>query len=715
MPNADAVAIQDANRSTILRVPQSDGPDHWIPTTRIALQRQLVRPPADDGERCICCEIPLRSSASSSLVGRLVIRLKSTETDLREADFAKASTPINCIARQLAISSDLALVRLASEQNQSDMQFLTDLDKLMIGLGARSSLKVLLDQASRYLDCTMAAVLVPRSRIKLFWPVDPPENERQKSSIIGAVGKLYAAARESRKVIISNDAELVGLLETQRGRGAQVLCSPLADPQSRVNGALILVRKVPFSRDDVRLSRALCVKMGGALSMEKNSCEGALDRNSVIERIDSDMNRDPRSNRAFLFVDIDRLHIINDRFGHSVGDNVIQATANTLAETAGSTDVVASLSGDLLGLYLSNADEGRAIRTAERILQKVAAAPIADAHRSMELSVSIGIALAPDHASNGSQAISIAEVACQSAKSRGAGQYVLFRDHDASIMQRHNDLNEIGNLQNALIENRFVLFAQKIQSLDSGEPARKFELLTRMLDPVGSIVPPGKFLSAAARYQMMPALDRWVISHALQQLSDAENMLEINLSCFGINVSGQSLAEEGFSDFVVGSVRDSGLSPDSICFEITEAAAVKSLDLALKFINEVRKIGCSVALDDFGTGYCSFAYLQDIPIDFLKIDGMFVKNIAHDPLSEAIVHAVVGIANVKGAATIAEYVENSSVARKLSALGVNFGQGFGIGRPEPLAEVLDRMESPLDLGLTGTIRIQGAVSAGQVA
>jgi EAL domain-containing protein (putative c-di-GMP-specific phosphodiesterase class I) len=363
------------------------------------------------------------------------------------------------------------------------------------------------------------------------------------------------------------------------------------------------------------------------------------------------------------------------------------------------------LSGDLLSLYLDAADEQAATDTATRVLKEVVDKPLADAYKSMDLSVSIGIALIPEHAATGSQAVSIAEVACRSAKSRGAGQYVLFRDYDASIIQRHADLHEIGNLQNALIENRFVIYAQKIQSMRSKEPARKFELLTRMLDPRGNIIPPNKFLSAAARYQMMPALDRWVVGHALTQLSEAENMLEMNLSSFGINLSGQSLADEGFGEFVVSAVLESGLSPDSICFEITESAAVKNMDMALQFIEEVRRIGCTVALDDFGSGYCSFSYLQDIPVDFLKIDGMFVKNIIQNPLSEAIVQAVVGIARVTGAATIAEYVEDAVIGKRIEELDVDFGQGFGIGRPEPLADVLNRMDSPLDLGLTSTIRI----------
>ncbi len=708
LEDADAIVIQDVTGTTVSRVPEDSGPDNWVTTDDIADRRQVSRHVADDGGIRNCHEIPLRASASSKPVGRLLIRFRPSDTACHKADIENASRVINCIARHIAITADLSAVRHVSRQKQADMQFLTDLDKLVMGRHAQPAMAALLKEAALHLDCTMAAVLVPEEKIKLFWPDDEVENGHNKGAIIRAVGKLYANARESRKVIISSDPELAGLLETHRGRGKQMLCSPVADPQSRVSGALILVREAQYSRDDVRLARALCVKVSGILMAGHAQSTGPMDRRSIIERIDSDIKRAPQAERAFLFVDIDRLHIINDRFGHAVGDEVIRLVTGILSGVARARDAVASLSGDLLGLYLDTADEDQAIAAATSILDEVMTRPVAEGQQSMDLSVSIGIALIPEHAETGSQAVSIAEVACQSAKSRGAAQYVLFRDHDASIMQRHADLNEIGNLQNALIDNRFVIYAQKIQSLRNDEPARKFELLTRMLDASGNVVPPQNFLSAAARYQMMPAVDRWVISHALQQLSEAENMLEINLCGFGINISGQSLADEGFSEFVVKSVMDSGLSPDSVCFEITESAAVKNLELALKFIGDVRKVGCTVALDDFGTGYCSFSYLQDIPVDFLKIDGMFVKNIAQNPLSEAIVSAVVGIAKVMGAATIAEYVEDDVIAKQLKKLSVDFGQGFGLGRPEPLADVLGRMDSPLDLGLSGTVRIADA-------
>jgi diguanylate cyclase (GGDEF)-like protein len=705
LQNSDAVVIQNATGATVSSAPGEIGTKTWLPQAALANSQEVSRCLLDDGTERICYEIPLRTDRSSRPFGRLIVRFTSDDAEQHSADLKKVRMIVNCISRHLAITTDLSSTPPAAGRNRADMQFLTGLDRLILGQDANAGLTAMLDEVARHLDCTMAAVLAPQSKTKLFWPQDALEKDDPKDSMIRAAGKLFANARDSRKVIVSSDPELASLLKTSQGDGKQILCSPIADPQSRVSGVLILARETQFSRDDVRLARALCVKISGLLVPGKTVESGPLDRRTVIERIDSEIKRDPDADRAFLFVDIDRLHIINDRFGHAVGDEIITTVTEILSGIARSPDAVASLSGDLIGLYLDTANKAQAVDVATKILNAVMTAPVTEVHKSMDLSVSIGVALIPEHAATGSQAVNVAEVACQSAKSRGTGQYVLFQDLDASIMQRHTDLSEIGNLQSALIENRFVIFSQKIRSLQSDEPTRKFELLIRMLDSAGKLVSPQHFLSAAERYQMMPALDRWVIGHALKQLSEAENMLEINLSSFGINVSGQSIADEGFSEFVVSSVQESGLSPDSICFEITESAAVKRIEHALRFINDVRKIGCSVALDDFGTGYCSFSYLQDIPVDFLKIDGMFVTNITHNPLSEAIVHAVVGIAKVKGAATIAEYVEDAAIATRAKELGVDFGQGFGIGRPEPLADVLGRMVSPLDVGLTGTNQV----------
>jgi len=199
-------------------------------------------------------------------------------------------------------------------------------------------------------------------------------------------------------------------------------------------------------------------------------------------------------------------------------------------------------------------------------------------------------------------------------------------------------------------------------------------------------------MSAAERYQMMSALDRWVINKTLDELSNSDNMLEINLASFSINVSAQSLTDDDFVDHVEQRIVESGISPEALCFEITETALVRNLERAQRFIRKLTKLGCRLALDDFGTGHCSFAYLMDLPVQYIKIDGVFIRDILENPLSDAIVSSVINIAKVIHAFTVAEHVENDRVLQRLQQYDIDYVQGFAIGRPRPLAEVLAEME-----------------------
>jgi EAL domain-containing protein (putative c-di-GMP-specific phosphodiesterase class I) len=292
---------------------------------------------------------------------------------------------------------------------------------------------------------------------------------------------------------------------------------------------------------------------------------------------------------------------------------------------------------------------------------------------------------------DGSAALSTAEVAARSAKERGGGRAVVFRDVDASVMQRRSDLDQVSNLQSAFIENRFILYAQTIQPLKEEEDSRRYEILVRMLDENGQLLLPAMFMSAAERYQMMIALDRWVINKTLDELANSDNMLEINLASFSINLSAQSLADDDFVDYLTQRIVESGVSPEALCFEITETALVRNLDRAQRFIRVLGNLGCRIALDDFGTGHCSFAYLKDMSVQYIKIDGVFIRDILDNPLSAAIVSSVTSIAKVMHAFTVAEHVENDKVLEHLRSHDIDFVQGFAIGRPRPLAEVIAEM------------------------
>jgi len=246
----------------------------------------------------------------------------------------------------------------------------------------------------------------------------------------------------------------------------------------------------------------------------------------------------------------------------------------------------------------------------------------------------------------------------------------------------------VARIHQALNENKFCLYAQTILSLRDDVPGNHYELLIRMTNDDGNIIPPGAFLPAAERYNVISKIDRWVIETAFSQLENNPNFMQ-KMNFFSINLSGQSLAEQDFLDFVLTTMDKSTIDAEKICFEITETAAIANLGIAVKFISTLKTRGCLFALDDFGSGLSSFGYLKNLQVDYLKIDGMFVKDIVDDPIDYAMVKSINEIGQVMGLQTIAEFVENDKITGLLSEIGVNYVQGYGVGKPKALLEILN--------------------------
>jgi Amt family ammonium transporter len=256
-------------------------------------------------------------------------------------------------------------------------------------------------------------------------------------------------------------------------------------------------------------------------------------------------------------------------------------------------------------------------------------------------------------------------------------------------MRRHTDVLVVQRLHEALAEDRFVLYAQPVLPLNSDRTEPRFELLLRMVSETGEILPPEKFLSAAERYQLLPAIDRWVVKNAFAALAPHGKALRERGTSFSINISGASIATEEFLEFLESSVRESGIPPEVLCFELTETSAVSNLTRADRLMQRLRVLGCSFALDDFGTGLSSLAYLKALPVSVLKIDGSFVRDSGTNQRTESMVRAIAQLAHTMGMETVAEYVETDELRTRMASLGVDFGQGFAMGRPSPLPEVLE--------------------------
>jgi EAL domain-containing protein (putative c-di-GMP-specific phosphodiesterase class I) len=288
-------------------------------------------------------------------------------------------------------------------------------------------------------------------------------------------------------------------------------------------------------------------------------------------------------------------------------------------------------------------------------------------------------------------ALATAEIACKAAKDRGRNRVEVFQDSDQSIIRRHTDILIVGKLREALAHDSFRLDAQPILPLRGNYGRPRFELLIRMLGERGEIIPPGKFLSAAERYQLMPTVDRWVVSRACELLSTHAAAVGEDIARFAINLSGQSLQDETFLPFVADTIKNSGLSPNVLCFELTETATVGNLERAQSFLRALQDLGCQFALDDFGTGVSSLAYLKDLSVNYLKIDGSFVRDSITNTRSESMIKAIAQLAKVMCIETVAEYVETDALRARMADLGVDYGQGFAMGKHQPLEQLLEEL------------------------
>ena len=608
---------------------------------------------------------------------------KSPSTEL--AQVRPALRPIlDCLVRQIDINAELSSVRRLSETDHNGLNLMYELSQCDASQPPAENAERILAASISHFGCDRGAILLPAQRLEVLVPA--PSDATNRKRFISVAGKVFANVTTQQRVVVANVERV--------GKPPQIMLGcPILDARDRVIGLFALTRDETFSREHVSLARAAAAKLSILLRADAKPARDGMSRHDLIDYVDGYSKRHASTSHSLFYMDLDRLHVVNDSFGHAAGDDAIARALKVLQEVTGQGDLVAHLTGDRFAIFCSDCDQKRAREHAEAMLAALRRDSLTFDGKTIEMTASMGVAVMPLVTSDASEALSIAEVASRGAKERGGNRAVVFQDMDASMMQRRSDLDQVGYIQTALLGNRFVIYAQTIAPLSATSAGQRFELLVRMLDDDGEIVPPGRFMSAAERYQIMPALDRWVINRSLDQISAANNPLEINLATFSINVSAQSLADESFLPYVESRIHESGISPDALCFEITETAAVRNLERANHFINKLQRIGCRFALDDFGTGYSSFAYLKHLPMQYIKIDGVFVRDVIENKISQAIVEAATGIGRVIGAATVAEHVENDLVAQKLRSLGVDFIQGFGVAKPIPLSEVLAELDS----------------------
>lgn len=390
---------------------------------------------------------------------------------------------------------------------------------------------------------------------------------------------------------------------------------------------------------------------------------------------------------AFCFMDIDQFKVINDNCGHAAGDELLHQLGRVLSSTIRKHDTLARLGGDEFGLIMENCSLENAHRVAEEILKSIQEYQFIWEGQQYRVGISLGLVAISELTPNLVELLKQADAACYTAKELGRNRVHVYHPEDTLLAQRRGEMQWVARINQALQEDRFCLYAQPIVALDKSH-AKHYELLIRMLDESGDIVPPGAFLPAAERYNLIEKLDTWVIENAFRLMA---SHLEFSKSIdfLSINLSGPSLTNRHFLEFITSQLRASGVDASKVCFEVTETVAISNLNAAITFISVLKQIGCRFALDDFGSGLSSFGYLKNLPVNYLKIDGMFVKDIADDPIDHAMVKSINDIGHVMGMKTVAEFVENDIIRDMLAELGIDYGQGYGLGRPVPFIDLIN--------------------------
>ena len=444
--------------------------------------------------------------------------------------------------------------------------------------------------------------------------------------------------------------------------------------------------------EDITEARILSEKL--EYQAKHDALTGLINRAEFENRLRRVLNAETDSSdssaHALCYLDLDRFKVINDTSGHLAGDELLRRVSGILNTVVRKRDTLARMGGDEFAVLLEHCPLEQAERVANALLRSIETLRFEWEGKPFSLGVSIGLVPIQKNSDTLTDILSAADAACYAAKDSGRNRVQVFYADDIELSRRRNEMGWISNINLALERGQFCLEKQRIRLLDEIAEEKRgnhFEILLRMKADNGEMIYPGTFLPAAERYDLIGKIDRWVVKTTLNWLRTDSNELD-NLAICTINLSGQSLGDKDFLSFLLFEFEHSKIPPEKICFEVTETATIANLGSAIEFIRELKNIGCLFSLDDFGAGVSSFNYLKHLPVDFLKIDGAFIKEIDKDPVDLAMVRSINEIGQVLGKLTIAEFVENNEILEVMKDIKVDYVQGHAIGKPELIESIV---------------------------
>jgi diguanylate cyclase (GGDEF)-like protein len=536
------------------------------------------------------------------------------------------------------------------------------------------------------LGCTAATAVFARQESRAVWGRSEADLAFARAQL-GIIGdELARRCGDSRKPIASN--------KLKHKSGGEIACKVVAVPliaRGGPAGALIVFNRPDepsFDEFTVRRLARFARLLARSATQDLDSLTGLLSWDGFKNRVQSWVQgAAPSAMVSMLYGDIDRLHLVNDLAGFSEGDQVIARCGKVVRRAlAGAESFACRLSGDRFTVFLPHMNLAQARQLAESICRDVTGGTLAG-KANHPVSMSWGAVSTAATDLHLDHRIAEAEIACKLAKDRGRGRVEVYQDTDQSMVRRHDEIGLIGSVREALRLQRIVVFAQPITPLINHALPVTYELLVRIIDCKGNLVEAADFMSAATRYQILPEIDRAVCERAFEQLARSTRAGGGPLRV-SINLSGPTLSDPEFLEWLLSAMAKYGIDGTSLAFEITEAAAAANLTQVQQFIRRLTSHGVRFALDDFGTGVSSLAYLKNLEISTIKLDGSYVRDVLTNTRSQALVRAIVQLADAMGITTVAEYVESNGVRDRLAALGIQFGQGFALGRPGPLDDVI---------------------------
>ncbi|MBD2436815.1 EAL domain-containing protein [Nostoc sp. FACHB-110] len=500
---------------------------------------------------------------------------------------------------------------------------------------------------------------------------NPVEKILHSRGIVGLANQTVLITRNGRELSIEDSA------------------APIRTSDGSIVGVVVVFHDVTHSRNMARLL---------SWQASHDNLTGLVNRwefeNRLLQAVTNAQTH--KEQHALCYLDLDQFKIVNDTCGYVAGDELLREFAKLFQNGLHSSDTLARLGGDEFGILLKDCSLETAVLVAHNLREAAHKFRFVwQQNKIFNLSVSVGLVAINSETQDMNSALSAADAACYVAKNQGRNRVHIYQADDLELAKQHGEMQWVGRITKALDDNRFQLYYQSIVPVTrTASLTEHYEILLRLIDEKGKLVSPMAFIPAAERYNLMQTIDRWVIHTFFANLAQCAvsqwhhcPSLNNNRDClYTINLSGASINDDKFIDFICDQFTLHKISPALICFEITETVAIKNLAKAAGFIRSLKEFGCCFALDDFGSGMSSFAYLKNLPVDYLKIDGSFVKHIVEEPIDLAMVDAINKIGQVMGIQTIAEFVENNAILEVIQNLGVDYAQGYGVGRPLPLSK-----------------------------